>query len=151
MCYLCEERYGFQCIGYDHPAYLKYMYLVRCPRKVANLYHSLTHLNGLHGPHCPRKAVYSLWPSEAIWRQGSWPTLAQVMACCLMAPSHYLTNVDWSSIRSSDIHMRAILQKKLQPPIIKFSLKITYLKFHSNLLGVNELNLITHSLLQQPC
>ena len=34
--------------------------------------------------------VYSLRPSDAIWRQWSWTTLAQVMACCLMAPSHYL-------------------------------------------------------------
>ena len=33
---------------------------------------------------------YSLWPSDAIWRQGSWSTLAQVMACCLTAPNHYL-------------------------------------------------------------
>ena len=32
----------------------------------------------------------SLWPSDAIWRQGSWSTLVQVMACCLTAPSHYL-------------------------------------------------------------
>ena len=34
--------------------------------------------------------INSLWPSDAIWRQKSWSTLAQVMACCLMAPSHYL-------------------------------------------------------------
>ena len=32
----------------------------------------------------------SLWPSGIIWQQGSRSTLAQVMACCLMAPSHYL-------------------------------------------------------------
>ena len=31
-----------------------------------------------------------LGPSEAIWRQRSGSTLAQVMACCLTAPSHYL-------------------------------------------------------------
>ena len=31
----------------------------------------------------------SLWPSDAIWWQ-SGSTLAQVMACCLTAPSHYL-------------------------------------------------------------
>ena len=31
----------------------------------------------------------SLWPSEAIWWQRSGSTLAQVMACCLTAPSHY--------------------------------------------------------------
>ena len=29
-------------------------------------------------------------PSEAIWQHKSGSTLAQVMACCLMAPSHYL-------------------------------------------------------------
>ena len=34
--------------------------------------------------------VNSLWPSDAIWRQGSRSTLVQVMACCLMTPSHYL-------------------------------------------------------------
>ena len=27
-----------------------------------------------------------------IWRQGSWSTLVQVMACCLTAPSHYLNH-----------------------------------------------------------
>ena len=32
----------------------------------------------------------SLWPSDTIWRHKSGSTLAQVMACCLMAPSHYL-------------------------------------------------------------
>ena len=32
----------------------------------------------------------SLWPSDAIWRQGSGSTLAQVMAWCLTAPSHYM-------------------------------------------------------------
>ena len=34
--------------------------------------------------------VNSLWPSYAIWRQRSGSILAQVMACCLTAPSHYL-------------------------------------------------------------
>ena len=32
----------------------------------------------------------SLGPSDAIWHWRSWSTLVQVMACCLMAPSHYL-------------------------------------------------------------
>ena len=36
--------------------------------------------------HC----VNSLWPSGAIWRHGTRSTSAQVMACCLTAPSHYL-------------------------------------------------------------
>ena len=34
--------------------------------------------------------VNSLWPIDAIWRQGSRSTLVQVMACCLTAPSHYM-------------------------------------------------------------
>ena len=48
--------------------------------------------------------INSLWPSDAIWRQGSRSTLVQVMACCLTAPSHYLnqcwlstTKVQWCS------------------------------------------------------
>ena len=46
----------------------------------------------------------SLWPSDAIWWQKSQSTLAQVMACCLMAPSHYqnqwwliISEVQWHS------------------------------------------------------
>ena len=32
----------------------------------------------------------SLGPGDAIWQQRSGSPLAQIMACCLMAPSHYL-------------------------------------------------------------
>ena len=45
------------------------------------------------------------------------------------------TNVDWSSVKSSDIHIRAISQEMPQPPITNICLKITYLKFHSNFPG----------------
>ena len=34
--------------------------------------------------------INSLWPGDAIWWHRSGSTLAQVMACCLTAPSHYL-------------------------------------------------------------
>ena len=37
-----------------------------------------------------RISFNSLGPSDAIWRHKSGSTLAQVMACCLTAPSHYL-------------------------------------------------------------
>ena len=33
----------------------------------------------------------SMWLSDTIWWQISESTLAQVLACCLMAPSHYLS------------------------------------------------------------
>ena len=36
----------------------------------------------------------SLWPREAIWHHRSGSILAQVMACCLNAPSQNLNNVD---------------------------------------------------------
>ena len=36
-----------------------------------------------------RVRINSLWPSDVIWWQGSRSTLAQVMAWCLTAPSHY--------------------------------------------------------------
>ena len=39
---------------------------------------------------CNKDSLNSLRPSDAIWRHRSWSTLAQVMACCLTAPSHYL-------------------------------------------------------------
>ena len=65
------------------------------------------------------------------------------MACCLKAPSHYRTwtNVDWSSVKSSDINCLAISQEMPQPSVNKICLKITCLKFHSNFPGVNELTL----------
>ena len=37
-----------------------------------------------------KKPVNSLRPSDAIWRHRSGSTLAQIMAWCLTAPSHYL-------------------------------------------------------------
>ena len=39
----------------------------------------------------------SLWPSDARWRHRSGSTLALVMACCLMVPSHYM-NQCWLPI-----------------------------------------------------
>ena len=32
-----------------------------------------------------------LWPCDTIWYLRSWSTLVQVLACCLLAPSHYLS------------------------------------------------------------
>ena len=46
----------------------------------------------------------SLWPSGTVWWHRSGSTLAQVMACCLTAPSHYqnqcwliISKVQWHS------------------------------------------------------
>ena len=45
----------------------------------------------------------SLWPNDAIWRHRSGSTLAQVMACCLTAPSHYL-NQCWLITSKIQLH-----------------------------------------------
>ena len=93
--------------------------------------------------------INSLGPSDVTWRHRSGSTFAQVMACCLTAPSHYL-NQCWliigkvkrhSSKRSSDIHLRASSQEITQPSITEIIWKIKYLEFHSNFSGANELKL----------
>ena len=47
--------------------------------------------------------VNSLWPNDAICRHRSGSTLAQVMACCLTAPTHYL-NKCWLIISKTQLH-----------------------------------------------
>ena len=78
--------------------------------------------------------VNSLGPIDTIWRQRSGSTLAQVMACCLMAPRHYL-----NQCRLIISKIQWHFHKVPQPLITEISLKITYLKFHSNLPGANGL------------
>ena len=48
-------------------------------------------------------AINSLRPSDTIWRHKSGSTLAQVMACCLTAPSHYL-NQCWLIVSKVQWH-----------------------------------------------
>ena len=60
--------------------------------------YEVTCLCNLHVYHIKNKAHHfmlglifnSLGPSDAIWQQISGSPLAQEMACCLTAPSHYL-------------------------------------------------------------
>ena len=87
-----------------------------------------------------RSSFNALWPSDAIWRQRSGSTLAQVMTCCLTAPSHYL-NQCWLIISEVQWHswIRAISWEMPKQSIIEIHLKITFLKFPSNLPWANEL------------
>ena len=71
----------------------------------------------------------SLWPSDAIWQHKTGSTLAQVMACCLMAPAITWTIIDLSSVRSSDNHLRVISQEIVQPSITEINMKIYCQKF----------------------
>ena len=53
----------------------------------------------------------SLRHCDVVWWLRSWSTLAQVMACCLMAPSHYLNQYWLIGVKGKfcDVHLRAIL------------------------------------------
>ena len=79
----------------------------------------------------------SFWPSDTIWGQRSGSTLAQVMACCMRAPSHYL-NQCWLII--SEVQWHSYEGNFTRDALTIISLKTTYLKFHSNCPGANELN-----------
>ena len=68
-----------------------------------------------------RQWVNSLWPSDAIWQQRPGSTLAQVMACCLTAPSHYLnqcwliiSGVQWHSYQGNFMQTKSSLQSDRQ-------------------------------------
>ena len=84
-------------------------------------------------------AINSLEPSDPIWRWRFWSTQAQVMACCLTTPSHYLnqcwlinSKVLW---HSSEDDIIGIFEDTNQYT----KLKITFLKSHYDLPGANEL------------
>ena len=83
--------------------------------------------------------INSLWPGDAVWWERSVSTLVHVMACCLMAPSHYL-NQYWLVIKVfCGIHLRAISQEVLIDFIHIMCLEITLKKLLPYPPGANEL------------
>ena len=87
-------------------------------------------------------SINSLWPGDAIWRHGTRSTLAQVMACCLTAPSHYLSQC-WLIIREVySIHLgRLSSSEDLKKAINEKRLKMVALKWHPGFPGATELKL----------
>ena len=90
-------------------------------------------------PRCTMQWLNSLWPSDTIWRQKSESTLAQVMACCLTAPSHYLnqcwltiTKVQWCSSEGN-------FASDHSHQSLKLAWKLFFRRFYWNLPGANEL------------
>ena len=82
----------------------------------------------------------SLWPSDAIYIWHLYDSiLAQVMACCLAAPSHYL-NQRWLIFRDSfGICLRIISQEMLKTSIFDMNWIIYNLRLQQNLQGAEEL------------
>ena len=88
--------------------------------------------------------VNPLWPSDAIQRHGIGSTLAQVMACCLMATIHH-RNQCWLCISGVFfIHMRAISQEQFWISILDMSLNMSNLISQSHYPVTNALNLCMH-------
>ena len=89
------------------------------------------------------ESINSLCPSDAIRRHRTTSTSAQVMACCLMAPSHYL-NQCWLIIDKVQWHSGDGNFTKDTSITNLFKIEITDLKFPSNLPGANELTSYVH-------
>ena len=75
-----------------------------------------------------------------MWWHRSRSTLAQVMACCLTTPSHYLNQYrliisDWG------IHLWVISWQMLKISIFDMCLKITNFRLQPHLPGANVLNI----------
>ena len=83
----------------------------------------------------------SLRPSDTMQRDSSESTMAQVMACCLTAPSHYL-NQCWLLISDFlwQVHPRVIFGRVPKLLFCKMSLKTILLRLLSCLPGAKELN-----------
>ena len=89
-----------------------------------------------------------MWISDAIWRHRSGSTLVQVMAWCLMAPSHYL-NQCWLIISKVLWHLSEGIIIKLNslgtiPPPVSFYIFETLIRpillYGSDVWGISSCN-----------
>ena len=81
----------------------------------------------------------SWWCNDVTWRYRSGSTLAQVMAWCLIAPSHYL-NQWWLIIQAfGGIHLLAVSKGGLMNMICNICVNITLSKLLPHPPGANEL------------
>ena len=88
---------------------------------------------------CP-KGVSGKVSGDTIWHQKTGSTLAQVMACCLTAPSHYL-NQYWLLMNSVLWHLPENNFIGISQTIIrKMTLKVIISRSLSPLSGVDDLN-----------
>ena len=84
--WVCLTLNGLLLPVYTFASLHSYISLTGCSGDLWTVYHAGT-------PPIPLQAIESinpLWFGDAVWSQISGSTLAQVMACCMMAPIHYL-------------------------------------------------------------
>ena len=89
---------------------------------------------------CDSFVTSDSWPSDAIWWHRSRLSLAQVMACCLTAPSHYLDQC-WLIINEAHWHLAEGNFTEIVPDISVTTkcLIVAYLKMLLYLPEVSEL------------
>ena len=80
----------------------------------------------------------SLWPSDVIRQQGTESTLAQIMACCLTAPSHYL-NQCWLMISEVLWHSPDSIFKENTSDVYCWNEFVVEMRLYSNPPVANEL------------
>ena len=110
---------------------------------IAYAYLSTSICNAVYTHTCTQSHIHrvsSSWPSDAIWRQRYGSTSVQVMACCLMAPTHYL-NQCWLTMNKVLWHSyEGIIIRRSEDTNHKTRLKFAFLRSQPHLLGINELS-----------
>ena len=91
--------------------------------------------------------INSTWPSDAIWRQRSRSTLAQVMACCLTAPSHYLNQCWLIIINEVQRHSLGRNVMRDVPTDNSLTLDLNVLKSYGNYLQFQTHNYVSKTLM----
>ena len=92
---------------------------------------------------CPDvNSLLNLTPWRHMWRQRSWSILVQVMACCLMAPCHYLNQ---SSVRFWGILLASVSHNVPRPLFSIMSWQIKLLSLLPHLREATELSCVVTS------
>ena len=95
---------------------------------------------------CPRHLIDSLWPIDATWKYRTGSTLAQAIACCLTAPTHYLIQCcDWLIIKTILLYSSEIHFTKSSPiySATFFGIALSKSQPHLPLINENQLVLYT--------
>ena len=123
--YLHASVYAIDIYGFAFPK-SAHLFLIQFSRKAPIFQMPL-------GPRIPFSFFNLLWPSDAIWLHRTWSTLDQVMACCLVAPRHYLVQF-WQIISEVLWHS---LEGNLTANVLNF--EMINLRLQSHFPGANEL------------
>ena len=133
--------------------YCHQILLPQCLRAMQQIYLQVNHMEPLGTVYVYQKNKMNKNHQHSLtqfgkWRHRSESTLAHVMACCLMAPSHYLNNQCWIIMKGVLWH--SPLKIHWNYPRYQFEknrlCRLHFLNSFSQLTGANELRAIPHRL-----